>query len=261
MSNDLYNHPYYYDLAFGWDQAEEISGLEKIWTRHFPGEVQSILEPACGSGRFLINLARRGYKVMGFDINPHMLQFSREQVKKAGLEDRVEIMEGDMVDFRAPQKSEVAVNLINSFSYLLDWQSIVKHLNSMASCLKPSGLYIIQISFRHNSEELPVSQTWTQAREGVVVTTTWEVQSEDPRENIARHRCRMEIKTGDQEGLLEEEHVMRSWTYPDFQELIRENEMWDLKAIYDADFQEVGKNITLEGTCGNLYLILARNSN
>lgn len=39
----------------------------------------SILEPMCGTGRFLIPLLEHGYSVSGFDNSPHMLNICREK--------------------------------------------------------------------------------------------------------------------------------------------------------------------------------------
>jgi 2-polyprenyl-3-methyl-5-hydroxy-6-metoxy-1,4-benzoquinol methylase len=44
-----------------------------------------ILEPMCGTGRFLIPLLEQGYSVTGFDYSPHMLNVCRQKCKDRGL--------------------------------------------------------------------------------------------------------------------------------------------------------------------------------
>lgn len=44
-----------------------------------------ILEPMCGTGRFLIPLLKKGYAVTGFDYSPDMLNVCRKKCKELGL--------------------------------------------------------------------------------------------------------------------------------------------------------------------------------
>ncbi len=258
MTSDLYNHPFYYDLAFGWDQTEEIKGLGKIWEKHYPLEVKSVLEPACGTGRVLVALARQGYFALGYDINPNMVEFAREKLLKEGVEKKAKVAEGDMVNFTWGEKFDVAVNLINSLGYLLDPELVKNHLKTTATCLKDGGLYVIQLSFRIPQEELPKQQTWFEQKEGVSIETTWQVLKEDQEKNLSHHYCIMKIKERGVEGKLEESHTMASWTYPSFKKILLQTRTWKLAAIYNEKFQEVEKEKTIDGTQGNLYLVLQK---
>ncbi len=258
MNSDLYNHPFYYDFAFGWDQTEEIKGLEQIWTRFFPGRVSSILEPACGSGRVLVALAKKGYRALGYDINNSMVEFAREKIRKEGVEDRVKIIEGDMVDFHSEEKFEIALNLINSLGYLTDFEQVVSHLQSTASCLVEGGVYIPQISLRIREEELPKQQTWIEKDEEVWIETTWQVLREDPQKDLSYHRCIMKIREKGIEGRLEEDHCMRSWTFPAFQKAVADSGCWELKAVYNERFKEIEMHPEMDGSLGNLYMVLKK---
>ncbi len=258
MTSDLYNHPFYYDLAFGWDQTEEIKGLEKIWKKHYPREVKTVLEPACGSGRVLVALAQHGYSALGYDINPNMVEFAREKLIKEGVEKKAKAVEGDMVNFTWEGKFDISLNLINSLGYLLEPDLVKEHLASTARCLRENGLYIIQISFRIPQEELPKQQTWVEQKEGVSIETTWQVLKENQEKKLSQHRCIMKVKEKGVEGKLEEEHTMASWTYPSFKKAIQETGFWELLAIYNENFQEVEKGKTIDGKQGNLYLVLGK---
>jgi len=44
-------------------------------------DICNILEAGCGTGRFLTNLAKKGYAVHGADISPHMLTIAYEKSK------------------------------------------------------------------------------------------------------------------------------------------------------------------------------------
>src|SRR5688500_8938479 len=67
-----YETPLWYDLVFEEDTKKEASFLEEA-VRRFGGGAKSsaakgrVLEPACGSGRLVEEMARRGWRGWGFD--------------------------------------------------------------------------------------------------------------------------------------------------------------------------------------------------
>ncbi len=73
------------------DRREKEAVLEAIT----PLEDRSVLEIACGTGRFTVMLAERGADVVGLDISAAMLQRGREKAHRAGVTDRLEFLRGD----------------------------------------------------------------------------------------------------------------------------------------------------------------------
>lgn len=60
-----------------------------------PVEDRTVLEIACGTGRFTVMLAERGADIIGLDISGPMLRQGREKATKAGVVDHLEFMRGD----------------------------------------------------------------------------------------------------------------------------------------------------------------------
>ncbi len=78
-----------------------------------------ILDLGCGNGRIAIHLAQHGYKVVGVDISPLLIEDARRKAKEHGVEDRVEFIAGD-----ARQADQLLKN--RKFdSALLYWTSIL----------------------------------------------------------------------------------------------------------------------------------------
>jgi ubiquinone/menaquinone biosynthesis C-methylase UbiE len=73
------------------DRREKEAVLEAI----SPVEDKSVLEVACGTGRFTVMLAERGADITGLDISGPMLQQGREKARAADVDDHVEFMRGD----------------------------------------------------------------------------------------------------------------------------------------------------------------------
>jgi tRNA A58 N-methylase Trm61 len=58
-------------------------------------------EPGCGDARITIAAVKGGARrAVGIDIDPERVADSRVKVKEAGLEDRIEIREGDALDIK-----------------------------------------------------------------------------------------------------------------------------------------------------------------
>lgn len=60
-----------------------------------PGGERRVLDAGCGPGEISLRLAARGFRVTGIELAPSLAQAARERVRAAGMEDRVEILEGD----------------------------------------------------------------------------------------------------------------------------------------------------------------------
>ena len=73
------------------DRREKQAVLDAL----APVEDSTVLEVACGTGRFTVMLAERGADIVGMDISGPMLQQGREKARAAGVDDHLEFMRGD----------------------------------------------------------------------------------------------------------------------------------------------------------------------
>ncbi len=73
------------------DRREKQAVLDALG----PVEDRSILEIACGTGRFTVMLAERGADIVGLDISNAMLAQGRQKAQTARVADQVEFMRGD----------------------------------------------------------------------------------------------------------------------------------------------------------------------
>ena len=65
--------------------VREVEGLCKIFDEHNMPKDSKILDLSCGIGRHAIPLAKKGYKVIGYDISSFYLKKAREWAKREGL--------------------------------------------------------------------------------------------------------------------------------------------------------------------------------
>ena len=62
LEESIYDHPKYYDLVFGADCAAEIRFILGCGDYFLDRRPKKFFEPACGTGRLLHALAKKGFE-------------------------------------------------------------------------------------------------------------------------------------------------------------------------------------------------------
>ncbi len=106
----------------------------------------TVLDLCCGYGRHAIELARRGYKVTGFDLSEVLLQRARSDAERAGVD--VQWVQGDMRELQFEAEFDAVINVFNSFGYLESDGEDQRVLERVWKTLKPGGLFLQEIGNR-----------------------------------------------------------------------------------------------------------------
>jgi cyclopropane-fatty-acyl-phospholipid synthase len=98
---------------------------------------QRVLDVGCGWGSFAIHAAKtRGVSVLGITLSSEQAAFAREQVSKAGVEDRVEIRVADYRDLReTPFDAIASIGMVEHVGE----SRIDEYAGRLASLLAPGG--------------------------------------------------------------------------------------------------------------------------
>lgn len=108
------------------------------------GRKPSVLDSACGTGMHAIALARRGYRLVGADLSPTMVEQARQNAAEAGVDIRFEIAPLGQMAAVFGQQFDGLLCLGNSLPHLLDVSELQAALRDMARCIRPGGLLMIQ---------------------------------------------------------------------------------------------------------------------
>ncbi len=85
------------------DKMIELAGVKKD---------DVVYDLGSGDGRIVIAAAKKGAKAVGFEIDPELLMTSRENIRKAGAEDRAEIRNQDILTVDLSDASVVTMYLL-----------------------------------------------------------------------------------------------------------------------------------------------------
>jgi SAM-dependent methyltransferase len=124
-----------------WENAPvEVTNLISL-LKISPGA--SVLDLCCGPGRHALELARRGFSVVGVDRTKIYLDKARKQAENEGL--KVEFIQEDMRNFCKPDTFNAVINLFTSFGFFEDQKEDELVLKNVYRSLKVGGVFVIDI--------------------------------------------------------------------------------------------------------------------
>lgn len=259
-STAWYDSPRHYDMVYADYTRPETRFLEAMLARHGPPArgPRRILEPACGSGRLVESLARRGHRVWGFDLNDHPLAFARDRLRRRGL--RAKLWKDDLASFGLPAgtgRFDLAHCLVSTFKYLLGERAAAGCLRRIARSLRPGGLLVLGLHLTDYAHPRPDHERWS-ARRGRtrVVSDTWSAPA-DRRSRSERMRTRMRIREGAQSWETETEWVFRTYGPGQLRSLLRKVPSLELVACHDFNYN-VDEERSLDLTSSDIVLVLRR---
>ena len=172
----------YYDRLYPEVDPAAVDFLEGL-----AGDSRRALEPAVGTGRVAIPLAKRGIAVTGIDLSAEMLKILDE--KPGGR--LVKTVLGDMVDFTIDESFPLVFIVANSLFTILSQDRQAQCFRSVAAHLEPGGRFLLECfvpdmkrfdeNHRHESErafdqdgpvllETSVHEPHTQKVESLITT-------------------------------------------------------------------------------------------
>jgi SAM-dependent methyltransferase len=130
-----------YDFAY-WDFTDDVEFYENL-ARIGEGPV---LELGVGTGRVAVRLAQAGLQVTGLDESASMMARARENAKAARLAaDRLELVEGSMLDFDLGRRFATVIAAANTFQHLLTTEQQRDCLRRIAAHTQPEGIVAISV--------------------------------------------------------------------------------------------------------------------
>lgn len=231
-----------YDRVHVSGTDDEVWLLDRLWAEHGGGP-RVALEPACGSGRYLEGLLKRGWEVEGYDLEPRMVAFAAKRLKKHGS--RAVVRKGDMRAYRAPRRFGLVFNLLSTFRHLLNDRDALAHLRRCADALAPGGVMVLGLDLADYGHESPDEEVFEERGATHVMMT-------EPATKKARREKILNFVSAPGRELLQSHYELRSYDLRELKALLAKSP-FTVRASYSYG----GKKVPFDGAERALWLVLA----
>lgn len=252
---DWYDYPRYYDISFRDETGPEADFLEAVCQKYCLFRARWLLEPACGSGRLIVELAARGYRMTGLDLSQPSLSFLRRRLARRGL--RASVMHADMADFQLPAPVDAAYCTFDSFRHLLDEETARRHLQCVADSLRPGGIYILGFHLLPLDAAEECIERWRQRQGRTQVSVTLRVLSTDRRRRMETLRVSLLVRDGEKIIRLRHDFPLRMYTLAQFRRLLKAVPSLELCDVYDF-WYEIDRPLVLNDEMSDTVFILRK---
>lgn len=230
--DDWYETPRLYDAVFDVDTRREADFLLACAERYGSARGKRVLEPACGSGRLVLELARRGFAVEGFDRSLAMLAYAKARLERRKL--RARLFVGDLAEVELRTGFTIAHCLVSTFKYLLDERSARAHLELVARALAPGGIYVLGFHLTDYAEDRVTRERHAVERRGTRIVCTTSVFPADRRTRLEPVETVLRVVKPDGRAVRSRtEWKFRTYDARQARALLRSCSAFELVAIHD----------------------------
>jgi SAM-dependent methyltransferase len=120
----------------------ELDFLESIFQVHTTHQVKDVLDVACGNGRHIIGLARRGYNCTGLDYTPERIQVAKARAQHERIS--LKLLEGDATKLAYDNEFDAVLALYILF-LLPDDEDMQECLRRIHRSLKSGGITVCNV--------------------------------------------------------------------------------------------------------------------
>ncbi len=125
--------------------------IERCFDRFLPERPQIVLDLACGTGSMTLQLAARGYDMIGIDGSADMLSVAYD--RRAGKEN-ILLLQQDMRAFELYGTVGAITCCLDSMNYLLTNEALSETLACAHNYLDPDGLLLFDMNTPYKFEQI-----------------------------------------------------------------------------------------------------------
>ncbi|MGA0134678.1 MAG: class I SAM-dependent methyltransferase [Opitutales bacterium] len=254
-----YDSPLYYDMVYADYTPAETRFITGICRRHAGtgSRPLRVLEPACGSGRLLESLSRRGHVVHGFDLNRNQVAFARARLRRKGLKGKVWIDSMDRFRLPAGRPYDVAHCFVSTFKYLTSEAAAKRALRLMAAAVRPGGLVLLGLHLTDYRDRREGYERWIGRRGGLkVISHTWSFLP-DRRRRVEGMKTRMKIVRGGDVRVEDTVWDFRTYSPTELRRLIAQAPDLELVACHDFHY-DLGSTRSIDLSYSDIVVVLRR---
>ena len=254
-----YDYPAYYDLAFKDETNVEAPFIQAVIEKHAKLKVTKLFEPACGSGRLLVALAKADYYCHGFDINQPSIDYLNDKINQQTLNAKatIDTMESFHLKPKHGGKFDGGFCTLSTFRHLHKPTDALSHLQCCSNHLNKGGIYVLGIHLITSTVDI-LDDTWDidNHQDGVTVKASLRTLDYNKTKRIETLQAKLLINTPTKNLRLLSDYTLKTYTHQQIKALLAK--VPTLKHIATYDSYDVDKPIALNGTQDDVVIILQK---
>lgn len=254
-NTDCYDYPQYWDLAFRSETKLEADFIEAACAKYCKFQAKRLMEPGCGGGRLVVEMAARGYDVLGFDTSEPSIKYLRQRLARRKLDAATVI--GDMTGFVPKRKVHAAFCTFNTFRHLTTEDSARRHLECIAASLRSGGIYILGFHLLPPDADEECVERWSAKHGKTKVTMTLRVLDFDRNTRLETIRFSLRVRSETRDLKLRSDYKYRIYTAAQFHRLLVSVPQFELCDVYDF-WYDIDDPLQLSNQLGDAVFILRK---
>lgn len=216
------------------------------------------MDIAAGPASNAIEMAKRGIKSFAIDYSSEMLAYGAQKAKESNVS--LTYLQGDMRNFELTDRVDLAAIFMDSTSYLLTNEDVIKHFQSVARVLNKDGLYLLEMSHPRDifSVGKSASTDWTEKQDDIEVSVEWGKASDhfDPIRQIRMVTAKLKYKTPDDEGEIVDQSEQRCFTFNEIAALVKASGYFEMVDVIGS--LKPGVKFSNDKTCWRMIPVLRK---
>ena len=214
-------------------------------------EKNLIVELGCGTGSFTLNMAKRGYDIIGIDMSSDMLDIARKKTAAEGL--NVMYLEQDMRELDLYCTCGTVLSVCDSVNYLLEDEDVIETFKLVNNFLFPKGLFIFDFNTLHKYRDVIGDVTIAENRDDC--SFIWDNYYHEE-EHINEYDLTIFTRCGEDDVFKRsvETHYQRGYTLEEMKSFVEKSGLKFITAIdadtHEAPTDESERIYIVAGECG-----------
>ena len=252
---DCYDYPQYWDLAFRSETNLEADFIEAACEKYCNFQAKRLMEPGCGGGRLVVEMANRGYDMLGFDLSQPSIHYLEKRLARRELKARV--LTADMTNFVPRKRIDAAFCTFNTFRHLTTEEAARQHLECVAASLRPGGIYILGFHLLPPDADEECIERWSARHASTKVTITLRVLAFDRQTRLETIRFSLRVRSGSRDLKLRSDYQYRIYTAAQFHRLLVSVPQFELCDVYDF-WYDIDDPLQLSNQLGDAVFVLRK---
>ena len=134
------------------DSVDAIGEIAENTDEALEQERNLVVELGCGTGSFTIEMAQKGYDIIGTDLSFEMLDIARRKAAEQGLD--IMFLQQDMRELDLYCTTGTIVSVCDSINYLLEDEDVIETFRLVNNFLYPKGIFVFDFNTVHKYRDV-----------------------------------------------------------------------------------------------------------